>query len=236
MDMGPQVSDGTVYEGIVHSLAPDGEGSSVVLHWAKPLRGPAAATQAPPVKLLTIPATDLVQLIVRDIDLTPEGLSGQSANGAKSFETDSEISRGRGGYALYPAAQCPLTCAYLPCRNHPHCDTVSRQLTANTLLVSGPMTSGWVREAPDAALKGHGPLVRCRVERELTRWQPEGPHLDPGLGEGPARFGRPTAGSVTGWDQFEVNRERFQVRADAQHVQPPSCARLAACSWMQAVS
>ena len=51
-----------------------------------------------------------------------------------------------------------------------------------------------------------------RVERELTRWQPEGPFIDPGLSEGPARFGRPTAGSVTGWDQFEVNRERFQVR------------------------
>ena len=106
MDMGLQVRDGAAYEGIVHSLAPDGEEAGVVLHWAKPLHGPAAATQAPPVKLLTVPATDLVQLIVRDLDLTPEGLSGQSTNGAKSFETDAEISRGRGGYALRPAMQC----------------------------------------------------------------------------------------------------------------------------------
>ena len=95
--MGAQVKDGSVYEGIVHSLAVPGEDSSVVLHWAKPLRGPAAATQAPPVKLLTIPAADFVQLVVKDIDLTPEGLSGPAANGTKAFETDSEISRGRGG-------------------------------------------------------------------------------------------------------------------------------------------
>lgn len=72
-----------------------------------------------------------------------------------------------------------------------------------------------------------------RVERELTRWQPEGPFIDPGLSEGPARFGRPTAGSVTGWDQFEVNRERFQVRGRfhrCMHAAAPLSGRCAHCT------
>ena len=75
-----------------------------------------------------------------------------------------------------------------------------------------------------------------RVERELTRWQPEGPFIDPGLSEGPARFGRPTAGSVTGWDQFEVNRERFQVGAPpspeaCQNTFCTTCRVHLACKW-----
>ena len=58
-------------------------------------------------------------------------------------------------------------------------------------------------------------LATSRMERELTPWQPEGPHLDPGLTELPSRSGRANAGSVSGWDQFQVNRERFQVWATA---------------------
>ena len=69
-----------------------------------------------------------------------------------------------------------------------------------------------------------------RVERELTRWQPEGPFIDPGLSEGPARFGRPTAGSVTGWDQFEVNRERFQVGSSAAILQQPFTGQPCHCA------
>ena len=91
---------------------------------------------------------------------------------------------------------------------------------------------------PDAALSPL-PLHCSRVERDLTRWQPEGPHLDPGLGEGPARFGRPTAGSVTGWDQFEVNRERFQVprpMPSAMQLYLANAKGRLACSWSRRCS
>lgn len=52
----------------------------------------------------------------------------------------------------------------------------------------------------------------CRVERELTRWQPDSSVTEPdfSLNAG-GTFGRPNAGSVTGWDQFETNRQKFQV-------------------------
>ena len=89
-----------MYEGIFHTAIPEGKELSVVLHWAKPLQGPAAAQAKPAVKQLTIPSADLVQIVARDVDMTPEGLSGASLNGAGAFETDSEISRGRGGCAL----------------------------------------------------------------------------------------------------------------------------------------
>jgi hypothetical protein len=34
---------------------------------------------------------------------------------------------------------------------------------------------------------------------------------EPDLTLSPLTFGRPNAGSVTGWDQFETNRQMFQV-------------------------
>lgn len=92
-----QVKDCTVYEGIVHQALFEGKEFSVVLHWAKPVQGSAAATPGAPVKQLTIASADVLQITARDVDLTPEGLGGTSVNGVHSFETDSEISKGKGG-------------------------------------------------------------------------------------------------------------------------------------------
>lgn len=86
-----------MYEGIVHQALSEGKEFNVVLHWAKPVQGSAAATPGAPVKQLTIASADVLQITAKDVDLTPEGLSGTSANGVHSFETDSEISKGKGG-------------------------------------------------------------------------------------------------------------------------------------------
>jgi PAB1-binding protein PBP1 len=47
----------------------------------------------------------------------------------------------------------------------------------------------------------------CRVERELKKWEPEGPlanlSLDMAAGKG---------GKGGHWDQFEVNKRMFKVR------------------------
>ena len=47
----------------------------------------------------------------------------------------------------------------------------------------------------------------CRVERELKKWEPEGPlanlSLDMAVGKG---------GKGGHWDQFEVNKRMFKVR------------------------
>jgi hypothetical protein len=71
----------------------------VSLLWAKPTGGPEAAGPAAPVKQLVVPSADLVQIHGRDIDMSIDALSGPS-NGSSAFETDTEISRGRGGYGL----------------------------------------------------------------------------------------------------------------------------------------
>lgn len=65
-----------------------------------------------------------------------------------------------------------------------------------------------------------------RVERELTRWQPDSSVLDPSLTLTASTFGRPNSGSVIGWDQFETNRQKFQVRSPAQRTCMNTCAGL----------
>ncbi len=91
-----QVKDGTIYEGILHKMRPENEDLNVVLHWARALRGPSAATATPAVKQMLIPSADLVQILAKNVDLSEEELSGP-LNGGNAFETDSEISKGRGG-------------------------------------------------------------------------------------------------------------------------------------------
>ena len=91
-----EVANGTVYEGILHSLQPRNKAVQVRLSWAKPLKGPESASQATPVKELVIKAEDLVQIHATEVDLSPEALTGPT-NGAAAFGTDSEISKGRGG-------------------------------------------------------------------------------------------------------------------------------------------
>ena len=60
----------------------------------------------------------------------------------------------------------------------------------------------------------------CRVERELTRWQPDTSMDAPDMTMNSGAFGRPNAGSVTGWDQFETNRQKFQVHAYCKRAIP----------------
>ena len=91
-----EVANGTVYEGILHSLQPRNKTAQVRLCWAKPTKGPESASQATPVKELVIKAEDLVQIHAIEVDLSPEALTGPT-NGAAAFGTDSEISKGRGG-------------------------------------------------------------------------------------------------------------------------------------------
>jgi hypothetical protein len=94
-----QVKDGTIYEGILHTMRPETKEVNVVLHWARPIKGPGAAAAPPAVKQMLIPSGDLVQILAKNVDLSEEELSGP-LNGANAFETDSEISKGRGGYAF----------------------------------------------------------------------------------------------------------------------------------------
>ncbi len=91
-----QVKDGTIYEGILHSMRPEGKDMNVVLHWARPMKGPGAVSAPPAVKQCVIPSADLVQILAKNVDLSEEELS-RPLNGANAFETDSEISKGRGG-------------------------------------------------------------------------------------------------------------------------------------------
>ena len=91
-----QVVNGTVYEGILHSLQPRSKHAQVTLSWAKAIRGPDSSAQARPVKELVIKPEELVQIHASEVDLSPEALSGPT-NGSGAFGTDSEISRGRGG-------------------------------------------------------------------------------------------------------------------------------------------
>lgn len=77
-------------------MKPENKEHSVVLHWAKPIKGPDASAAAAPIQQLVIPSADLVQVLGKNVDLSAEALSGPS-NGSNTFETDSEISKGRGG-------------------------------------------------------------------------------------------------------------------------------------------
>ena len=91
-----QVANGTVYEGILHSLQARSQSTQVTLCWAKPIKGPDASAQARPVEELVIKPEELVQMYASEVDLSPEALVGPT-NGSGAFGTDSEISRGRGG-------------------------------------------------------------------------------------------------------------------------------------------
>ena len=91
-----QVANGTVYEGILHSLQARSKHTQVTLCWAKAIKGPDSSAQARPIKELVIKPEELVQIHASEVDLSPEALTGPT-NGSSAFGTDSEISRGRGG-------------------------------------------------------------------------------------------------------------------------------------------
>ncbi|GIL92012.1 hypothetical protein Vretimale_18512 [Volvox reticuliferus] len=96
-----QVANGMVYEGVFGSLQNDSTGVSFILKYAKIIKDPKAASDRTalaekPVPILTIPASELVQLFAKDVRLSPEDLSGADRSEI-GFETDAAISRGRGG-------------------------------------------------------------------------------------------------------------------------------------------
>jgi len=91
-----QIVNGTVYEGVLHSLQPRSKHTEVTLSWAKAIKGPGSSAQARPVEELMIKPEELVQIHASEVNLSPEALTGPT-NGAGAFGTDSEISRGRGG-------------------------------------------------------------------------------------------------------------------------------------------
>ncbi|GIL60624.1 hypothetical protein Vafri_15158 [Volvox africanus] len=96
-----QVLSGLVYEGVFGSLQNDSTGVFFILKYAKIIKDPKAAADRTalaekPVPNLTIPAAELVQLLAKDVRLSPEDLTGAD-RGEVGFETDAAISRGRGG-------------------------------------------------------------------------------------------------------------------------------------------
>ena len=92
-----QVKTGVVYEGIFNAIHVEGSELSVVLKYAKPVRGLDAkaekdALAEKPALVMTIKSEDLVQIFAKDIKLNAEALGPEIDN----FETDASISRGRG--------------------------------------------------------------------------------------------------------------------------------------------
>ena len=93
-----QVTDGSVYEGILHAAQPSGKEISIVLKQARTVRAaanqPNAPEPAPRRKLVTISNGELVQMLAKDVRLGAEDVGYSQA---ATFSTDLEISRGRGG-------------------------------------------------------------------------------------------------------------------------------------------
>ncbi len=98
-----QVKSGIVYEGIFHTWnVENNKELHVVLSYAKIVKDPNSkpsdrqAAAERPVKRLVIHDKDLVQIVAKDVRMNPEDL-GPVDRGIDGFETDSAISRGRGG-------------------------------------------------------------------------------------------------------------------------------------------
>jgi len=98
-----QVKNGAIYEGIFHTMHFVNNEVDVVLKYAKLVRDPNAkvasekdALAEKPAKTLKVPSSELVQIIAKDVRVTPEDLSGADKS-EYGFETDASIGRGRGG-------------------------------------------------------------------------------------------------------------------------------------------
>ena len=66
--------------------------------------------------------------------------------------------------------------------------------------------------APDSIHRIDPCRAGSRVERELTKWEPEGPLANLSLDMPGGKGGH--------WDQFEANRKMFQVRASQLYAHP----------------
>lgn len=94
-----QLTDGVVYEGVFNTLKVHGKGFHVVLKYAKVVKDPtltadglqALAQKPEPIK--TLPASSVVSVFAKDVKMGADDLGPEQDD----FETDSTISRGRGG-------------------------------------------------------------------------------------------------------------------------------------------
>jgi len=75
-----KVKDGSIFEGVFHAVKPDGYG--VVLKLARK-RDPNVTTLPSPIETLLIPASELVQVIAKDINFVEE-----TPTEASEFKTD----------------------------------------------------------------------------------------------------------------------------------------------------
>jgi hypothetical protein len=94
--------DGTVYEGIFHTLKVEEGGSAhVVLKYAKVVRDPAITAEGlqaiakKPEPIKVFHSDDVAGLVARDVRMAAEDLGAEQWD--IGFETDAAISRGRGG-------------------------------------------------------------------------------------------------------------------------------------------
>jgi hypothetical protein len=112
-----QVKNGVVYEGIFNTMQFEGKEMHVVLKYAKVARDPNSKLSdlqreaERPIKTLVIYSHDLVQVTATDVKLSPEDLGPALDD---DFETDSSISRGRGG-----CARCSIATFHV-CTTHSH--------------------------------------------------------------------------------------------------------------------
>lgn len=90
-----QTKNGVVYEGIFNIAPVSDKGMSVVLKYARVVKDPNTKLDSMaerPKATWIISADDMVQLVAKDVRMNPEDLAPED-----DFETDANISRGRGG-------------------------------------------------------------------------------------------------------------------------------------------
>src|SRR5689334_19763690 len=96
-----QLTDGTVYEGIFHTMKVDGKDAHVVLKYAKVIKDPSITAEGlqaiakKPEVTKVIHSDDIAGVVAKDVRMAPEDLGSEQYE--VGFETDAAISRGRGG-------------------------------------------------------------------------------------------------------------------------------------------
>jgi hypothetical protein len=104
-----QLVDGTIYEGIFHTMKVDGRHTHVVLKYAKVAREASSTAEdmqgiaKKPELVKVFHSDDIAAVVAKDVRMSPEDLGAEAYD--LGFETDAAISRGRGGYVLCVALQ-----------------------------------------------------------------------------------------------------------------------------------
>jgi hypothetical protein len=216
-----QVKNGVVYEGIFNTMQFEGKDMHVVLKFAKVIRDPNSKLSdlqreaERPIKTLVIYNHDLVQVTATDIKLSPEDLGPALDD---DFETDSSISRGRGGCACCctPCLRPLMLLSHplplmlqpsLPCSQSLQCTACQAHTPAAYTLCTPAASAQPASTSTDAPRRSCA--TRSAIGRELQRWMPDDGMdssaflLDGGLEE--------ELGGGSGWNQFEVNKSKFGV-------------------------